>query len=304
MAAEQPASCRPRRRALLLVNEHSRQGRDGLGQATQALRDAGIEVDHRQGKGREDVARLIREARDDVDRVVIGGGDGTLNAAAPALIETGLPMGILPLGTANDLARTLGLPLDLAGAVELVATGHTRPIDLGEVNGIPYFNVASLGLGVDLTRALTRDAKRRWGLLGYAIAGMRVLNRLRPFHASIDIEGRVTESRTIHLAVGNGRHYGGGMVVGEHVFIDDGRLDVYSLEVENVWRLLRLLPALRAGRTQDWTEIRTLEGQEIRVTTRRVRSVNADGEIVTKTPARFRLLHGAVTVYVPSEAQE
>ncbi len=304
MAAVPPPCCRPQGRALLLVNEHSRTGRECLGPATTALQAVGLEVDHRKGTSREDVARLIREACGDVDRVVIGGGDGTLNAAAPALIETGLPLGILPLGTANDLARTLGLPLGLGAAVGIIAAGRVRPIDLGEVNGIPYFNVASLGLGVDLTRALTRDAKRRWGPLGYAIAGLRVLNRLRAFHVLIDIEGRVIESRTVHLAVGNGRHYGGGMVVSEQASIDDGHLDVYSLEVENVWRLLRLLPALRSGRTRDWTEIRTLEGQEIRITTRRVRSVNADGEIVTKTPARFRLLHGAVTVYVAGEDQE
>ena len=298
-----PRSC-PRRRTLLLVNEQSRTGREYLGPATAALQAVGFEVDHREGKSREDVARVIREARGDVDRVVIGGGDGTLNAAAPALIETGLPLGVLPLGTANDLARTLGLPFDLGAAVGVIAGGQIRPIDLGEVNGIPYFNVASIGLGVDLTRALTRDAKRLWGPLGYAIAGLRVLNRLRAFHALIEVEGQLTGSRTVHLAVGNGRHYGGGMVVSEQASIDDGRLDVYSLEVENVWRLLRLLPALRFGHTRGWTEIRLLEGREIRVTTRHVRSVNADGEIVTKTPARFRLLHAAVAVYVPSEGQE
>ena len=108
-----------------------------------------------------------------------------------------------------------------------------------------------------------------------------------------------TRSRTVHLAVGNGRHYGGGMTVSEVAAIDDGRLDVYSLEVTSVWKLLMLLPALRSGRTRDWTEIRTLAGQEIRVATHRKRSVNADGEIITRTPATFRILHDAVSVYVP-----
>ena len=289
----------PVRRTLLIVNEHSRSGREQGDLAEEKLAVAGLDVVRGHTTSRADVSRKIREMAPDLDRVIVGGGDGTLNAAAPALIETGLPLGILPLGTANDLARTLGLPLTLDEAVGVAATGRTRIIDLGEVNGHPYFNVASLGFGVDLTRALTGDAKRRWGPLGYAVAGLRVLRRMRPFHVEITIGDERTISRTVHLAVGNGRHYGGGMTVHADAAIDDGKLDIYSLEVESVWKLLALLPALRSGRTADYTDIRTLAGQEIRVTARRERSVNADGEIVTRTPAVFRVLHAAVRVFVP-----
>ena len=287
------------RRALLIVNENSRSGRDAGDEAEALLGAAGVSVERGRTQSREDVSRRIRERKDAIDLVVVGGGDGSINAAAPGIIDTGLPLGVLPLGTANDLARTLDLPLDLEGAVGVIAAGQTRRIDLGEVNGHPYFNVASLGFGVDLTHALTSDAKKRWGPLGYAVAGLRVLRRLQPFHVEIEVGGTRTRSRTIHLAVGNGRHYGGGMTVSQDAAIDDGRLDVYSLEVESAWKLLMLLPALRSGRTQDWTEIRTLEGQEIRVATRRHRSVNADGEIVTRTPATFKVLHGAIALFVP-----
>ena len=287
------------RRALLIVNEHSRSGRDNADRAQGLLEAAGLAVRRGHTTSREDVARRIRDLAGEIDLVVVGGGDGTVNAAAPGILATGLPLGVLPLGTANDLARTLGLPMDLAGAVDVVAAGRRRRIDLGEVNGHPFFNVASLGFGVDLTHALTSDAKKRWGPLGYAVAGLRVLRRLQPFHVDIEVGGTRTRSRTVHLAVGNGRHYGGGMTVSEDAAIDDGRLDVYSLEVASVIKLLMLLPALRSGRTRDWTEIRTLAGQEIRVSTRRHRSVNADGEIVTRTPATFKVLHDAVTLFVP-----
>ncbi len=287
------------RRALLILNEHSRSGREAGDQAEALLAAAGLVIVRGHTDSREDVSRRIREYRTEVDLVVVGGGDGTISAAASGIADTGLPLGILPLGTANDLARTLEVPSDLEAAVAVIAAGHRRRIDLGEVNGHPFFNVASLGFGVELTRALTSDAKKRWGPLGYAVAGLRVLRRLRPFHVEIEIGGVRTRSHTVHLAVGNGRHYGGGMTVSETAAIDDGRLDIYSLEVSSVWRLLMLLPALRSGRTRDWMEIRTLVGQEIRVTTHRERSVNADGEIITRTPATFRILHDAVSVFVP-----
>lgn len=89
------------------------------------------------------------------------------------------------------------------------------------------------------------------------------------------------------------------MTVSEDARLDDGRLDLYSLEVASAWRLLRLLPALRSGRYEGWSEVRTLEGRDILIRTRRPRSVNADGEVVTRTPARFRVRPAAVSVFVP-----
>jgi YegS/Rv2252/BmrU family lipid kinase len=232
--------------------------------------------------------------------VVVAGGDGTLNAVAAGLIDTGLPLAILPAGTANDLARTLGIPRDFDIAAQIIKEGVTGRIDVGMANDVPFFNVASIGFGVDLTRALTRDSKRRWGALGYAIAALRTAHRMRPFTAWITESDRVHVSRTVHLAVGNGRHYGGGMTVASGASIDDHRLDIFSLEVSSIWRLLRLMPALRSGRHQAWREVRTLTGQIVDVRTRHPRSVNTDGEIRTHTPARFTVRPAAVTVYVPA----
>jgi YegS/Rv2252/BmrU family lipid kinase len=285
-------------RALLLANPKSRSGGDpdtvaGL------LRDAGLEPLCPAMEGR-DTAALIRAHAGQVDRVVLAGGDGTANAAASALLETGLPFAMIPLGTGNDLARTLGIPEDPAAAARVAAAGRLRAIDVGVANDVPFFNVASIGFGVDLTHALTRDAKRRWGKLGYAVAAIRVLARMRPFSAAIRCGDHVVRSRTIHVAVGNGRHYGGGMTVSERSSIDDGTLDVFSLEVGGVWGLLRLLPALRRGDHGRWHEVRTAEGEEVEIRTRRPRAVNTDGEITTRTPVVFRVLHHAARVFVPA----
>lgn len=285
--------------ALLIVNRKSRSGAEQCDAATKALQQAGIRVDRRDCGSAEDLRRLIVGVGTGVDCVVIGGGDGTLNAALPGVLETGLPMGILPLGTANDLARTLALPEALEDAAGVIAAGNRRRIDVGSVNDHPFFNVASVGFGVELTRALTRDAKKRWGVLGYVAAGFRVLHRARPFHVTVTIGDQVRRSHTLHLAVGNGRHYGGGMTLSEDAAIDDKRLDVYSLEASGVISALKLLPSLRTGTQGHWSEVETMAGQEVLVETSQPRSVNADGEIVTQTPARFRVLPGAVTVFAP-----
>ena len=295
---EGTAGARPRR-ALFIVNRQARRGAIEGVQAAEQLRLAGLEIEECDCRDAADLAPTIREKARGIDAVIIGGGDGTLNAAAPALLETKLPLGIIPLGTANDLARTLNIAADVQTATAVIAAGKVRQIDLGLANGHPFFNVASIGMGVDLTRALTRDAKSRWGTIGYAVAGLRVLRRTRPFTARIVQDGHVHRTRTVHLAVGNGRHYGGGMTVSETASIDDHRLNVYSLEVNSIWKLLLILPSMRAGTHGRWEEVKTLAGKEITVETRHRRSVNTDGEITTRTPVTFKVLSGAVRIFAP-----
>ena len=287
------------RRALLIVNTKSRSGKESLASAVELLRAEGVDHIHKECGTREDVSRLIREHGAGVDLVAVGGGDGTMNAAADGLMATGLPLGILPLGTANDLARTLGIAPDLERAVEVIATGHTRRIDLGLVNGHPFFNVASLGLSAELAAQLTREMKRRWGKLGYAVTALRVLARARPFRATIASEEGTVRVSTLQIAVGNGRFYGGGNAVEKTAAIDDQRLDLYSLEVRRAWKLALMARSFRQGEHGAWDEVRAIRAREFEVRTRRPKPINADGEIVTHTPARFTIRPEAVTVFAP-----
>ena len=294
---------RPRRRALLIVNTAARQGQRALDGVKAACAEAGVALRQVECGQRGELADLVRAHADAVDMVIIGGGDGTLNAAAPALVDTGLPLAILPLGTANDLARTLGIPLDITQAARLAVTGRVRRIDLGEVNGVPYFNVASIGLSVELARELTREMKRRWGTLGYAMAAFRVMRRMAPFTAEIRVNGEVHRVKTVQIGVGNGRHYGGGMTVQETAAVDDGRLDIYSIDVRGWWEWPLLYPYFRQGRHGTWRNVHTWDCQEAEIRTRRPRPINTDGDITTRTPARFRVLPGAIAVVCPPAAE-
>lgn len=292
----------PARRALLMVNPKARNGGAPLDAIRAVLRAGGIEpVEH---AGDPDCSGLIKRNAEGVDLIVIGGGDGTMNAAARALVETGLPLGILPLGTANDLARSLSLPLDPLEAARLITTASPMPVDLGWVNGHYYFNVASIGFSADLAGELTAEAKKRWGTVGYAIAAFRLLRRARPFTIRIEHDGTTEKVTTIQASVGNGRHYGGGMTVSEDAAVDDGKLDFYSLEVAHWWRLIALLPALRRGTHGQAADVRAFSTTEIRLSTRRPRPVNTDGELTTRTPAHFKVIPRAVRIFAPEQDEK
>ena len=265
------------------------------------LKAARIEVVQVAADKDKPIADLIREQAPGCDLVIVGGGDGTLNAAAPGLVDVGLPLGVLPLGTANDFARTTGIPPDPVKAAELIATGSPSPIDLGEVNGHLFFNVASIGFSAELAADLSAEAKKRWGKLGYAIVAARLLARSRLFSAHLDHDGTTEKIRTLQISVGNGRHYGGGMTVEETATADDGKLDFYSLEVDHWWRLLRLLPSLRKGTQGRWDDVRAFQTTEVTIRTSRPRPVNTDGELCTTTPAHFRIRPKALSVFTPQD---
>ena len=294
---------RPKRRALLVVNSASRNGRHGIGAAAAVFGAAGIELVEAGCAAGADIGPCILAHRETVDCVVVGGGDGTINSAARALVDTGLPLGVLPLGTANDFARSVGIPLDLAGAAHLICEGRTQRIDAGDVNGHLFFNVASVGLAADLAKAITTERKRRFGRLSYAMSAAKLMLEARPFHATIlKGDGGDDETamvRTMQIAVGNGRFYGGGNVVASDARIDDGFLDLYSLEFAEVWRMALMIPSFPSGAHGSIQEVRTARAGRFEVITRKPRPVNADGELVTQTPAVFTQRKLAVRVYAP-----
>lgn len=282
----------------MLVNPNARRGEQALG-VVPRLEAAGFEVAVERFVDRAEVSPDIVRRAPGTDLVVVCGGDGTLAAAARGLMETGLPLGVLPLGTANDFARTLGIPLDLAAAADVIVRGHSRRVDVGEVNGHCFFNVASLGLSADLARGLTKERKRRFGRLAYAVQALEVLLLARPFRAEIVSQSERSQVRTLQIAVGNGRHYGGGSVVHQHAAIDDGHLDLYSLDPASVWKLALMFDSFRRGRHGAWDEVLTAKCVEFDVRTSKPMAVNADGDIVTQTPAHFRVRPAAVEVFTP-----
>lgn len=292
------------RRALLIINKKSRSGETGLDTLLDRLQSTGMQVRQAPLESPASIPDLIRMHASHIDCVILGGGDGSMSCAAQALIETGLPLGILPMGTANDLARTLHIPLDLSAACDVIAGGIVHEVDVGSVNGRLFFNVANIGLGVTVKRLLTADLKQRWGVFSYAHCLLRAIRDFQPFHADIECDGRQQRVRSLQIAVGNGRHYGGGMTVSEDASLEDARFHLYSIRPMDWWNLAKIGPSLKSGEFRPDAPVDIASGFDITIRTRKPMAVTADGESVTVTPAHFRMLPKAVKIIVPVDYLE
>lgn len=286
--------------ALLIVNPNSRMGGEAnMQEGIELLRNSGLDLIEVKSESAHNAAQLIDQYHDQIQLVIIGGGDGTISSAASALYRHQLPLAVLPLGTANDLARSLGMSNDLPAAFRNIVENKRYRVNLGVVNGHYFFNAANIGLGVRVTHELTPEIKKRWGVFSYLKAVFAALKNNRSFRAHIIIDGAPHHLRTIQIAVGNGRYYGGGNVIDETSTIDDGLLYLYSLPPLKLWELLTLAPLLRLGKQRQSRRAFCAKGTHISIKTSSKRAIHADGEPVGKTPALFEVIPEALEVIRP-----
>lgn len=286
--------------ALLILNPNSRMGREAdLAAGIASLEKAGMKLIQKSSRSPSDTGQIIDDLHHQVNLVILGGGDGTISAAAAALYRHKLRFAILPLGTANDLARSLGMSMDLAEAFNNILENKPHRVNLGLLNSRYFFNAAHIGLGVDVTRALTPEIKRKLGVFSYLQAVFVALQKNRSFRARITVDGKDTLLHSIQIAVGNGRYYGGGNVIDENSTIDDGRLCLYSLPPLRFWELLAMGPLLRQGKQRQTESTFCASGKEIEINTLPPRSIHADGEPAGKTPAVFKVIPRALEVICP-----
>ncbi len=272
-------------RVLLAVNPNSRRGRRFGEAARDELRRLGIEVVAHHGNG-------------PIDAIVAAGGDGTFVRQIARALHMKVPMGLIPLGTFNDLARTLDVPQDVAGACAVIAGGRTRAIDVACVNNAYYVNEASIGISSRIARLQTPEDKQRFGALAILATAFAALRVWRPFHAEIAFEGRRERVRAVQLTVANSHRFGGVISV-ESAAIDDGRLDLYAVDIDTLGQALAVLGAILTGRTGPAAGLQTFRSSSFEVSTHRPHRITADGEPAGKTPARFELLPQALRIFVP-----
>jgi diacylglycerol kinase family enzyme len=267
------------------------------------FKSAGVEAEIRLARPAEIAAEVRRAVIVKPDMIVIGGGDGTLNAAATILVGTDTALGILPLGTLNHFAKALHIPLDLDGAVQTIAGGQTLKVDVGAVNDRFFLNNSSLGLYPKVVAG--RDALQQW--LGhekwsaFIWAGVAVF-RLYPFlNVRIDINGTELARRTPFVFVGNNRYEMEGFRIGERVRLDGAVLSMYVANRTGRLGLLRLAIRALFKRLKQSKDFDMASAKSIQVETHHNRlRIAIDGEVCyMRSPLHYRVLPAALSVVVP-----
>lgn len=265
---------------------------------------AGVEADIRTTDRITDAFVEAAEA-EDIDAVVAGGGDGTVGCAAAALAGTGRPLGIVPLGTLNHLARDAGIPLDLDEAVALIATGRARPIDLGEVNGRTFVNNSAIGLYPRIVR--DREAQQqdlgRGKRRAMLVAGLRALRGFGRHRLTVRAGGGTAPVKTPLLFVGNNRYETSLLTFGRREALDRGGLCLYAPLVRSRLHFLGLglRGVIGLARQRDFLALDGLSDILVE-SPRPVLSVSLDGEVERmETPLRYRIRPGALRLIVPGD---
>lgn len=288
------------REAALIVNVHSRRGEALFKEAKTKLEAAGVRLiaahavtnpDHLQ----DTVARAVA---DGAPMVIVGGGDGSLSGTVDELVGKQCVFGVLPLGTANSFARTLGIPLDLDGAVAVIAGGERRRIDLGMIDRDYFVNAASLGLSPMIGKTVPHKLKRYLGRAGYLIWAVKCSVGFRAFRLVLDDGERERRMWSTEVRILNGPFHGG-VELSERADVGSGELVVQAVvgrsHARLAWDWYAKFFKLR-DRDVHTEEFR---GKSFRIETVPPQRISIDGEVLARTPVMAKVAAGAIEVAVP-----
>jgi diacylglycerol kinase (ATP) len=252
-----------------------------------------------------DGVQLARKAvAQKANMVIAAGGDGTINDIIQGLAGTETVLGVLPNGTTNVWARELGIPLDDAGAREILVNGQIRRVDLGCVNDRYFLLMVGIGLDGEVTQAVERKPLKRLGVVGYALAAIWLGPGYSGFPVVVQIDGYVVKTRALQIIVGNTQLYAGALKFTWKAQCDDGLLDLCIVHKRNLWGRLVVLWDFFMRREQRHLWVRYETIRSIKIETPQPVAFQIDGEAAGHTPAVFTVAPLALKVVVPPKTSE
>jgi YegS/Rv2252/BmrU family lipid kinase len=286
-------------RVLLVINPASRRGLKRRPVALREFQRAGVTVEElvtgHPGHARD----RLRAGAPTVDAVFVLGGDGAVMEVAGALSGTGVPIGVLPGGTGNLVAGTLGVPRSVRRAVPGLLAGRPRPFDLGRMGDHYFAFAAGLGIDVDMVLGTTASRKRTLGILAYVLSAARSALRRRTYLVTADVDGRVITARVILAIVANsGTVLGGRLLLGPDLRPDDGELDLCLFTPTTVGQVLGVTWRALRRDFRDHPHMQFVRGKRIRLSSEPVTTVQADGDLAGQTPVEITVMPGAARFLV------
>ena len=288
------------RSAALIVNARSRQGQAQFAQVCGLLDALPFPVDAHPVHDPDELEAVLDTAlAKDPDLVILGGGDGTISGLVDRLVGKGVVLGVLPFGTANSFARSLGIPLDMPGAVEVLRSGAPRRIDLGMIGDDYYCNCATLGIAPQIAETVPHGLKKVAGRLGYLGWAAWEFLRFRPFTLIVGEGADAERLRVVEVRISNGPYHGGTEMV-ESAEVDSGEIVVQAVVGHVKRRLVAnwLASVLRLRARHE--QVREFHGRSLRLATEPVLPVSIDGELLAKTPVVARIAAGVIEVMAPT----
>jgi YegS/Rv2252/BmrU family lipid kinase len=290
------------RTAAMIVNAKSRRGQALFEQACAAFAKSDLKVDAHAVDDPEKLEDTLKAAmKKTPELVILGGGDGTVSGLVDLLVGRGVTLGVLPLGTANSFCRTLGIPLDVDGAIDVILNGRPRRIDLGMIGDDYFANAATLGIAPQIASTVPHGLKKVLGRAGYLSWAALQFVKFRPFWLTVDAGFGPQHLKVVEVRIANGRYHGGTELMDE-AEVDSGEIVIEAVRghvkrrlianwVENVLRL--------SHRREDTTVFR---GKKIRIDTRPRLPISIDGEVLAHTPTVAKVAAGVIEVMVPADA--
>ncbi|GAA5484298.1 diacylglycerol/lipid kinase family protein [Haloferula sargassicola] len=300
----------PPRRVLAIVNPAAGQDQaeDILATIRRRLEESGLDFELRETEGEGDARRWAAET--DRELVLVAGGDGTVMEALSGIIENEreIPLAQIPTGTANLLARALGVPTDVDDALELaLRSGVAVPMDVGHlVDHDRYFALmAGSGWDADLIKAADRDLKDKLGFFAYVITGVKSLFSLKRSRIRLTVDDRRLRFRAhTVIAINVGEIQGSGIALGSNLSPHDGKLDLAIVSPNSIGGILKVLWRLLTRRYEGATELRYFSAEKIKVEADPPLNLEIDGEPIGKTPFEAHVIPGGAMLVVPREYAE
>jgi YegS/Rv2252/BmrU family lipid kinase len=286
------------RSAALIVNAKSRKGQHLFRRVCRRLDALPYPVDPHAVEDPDDLEETVRRALDKKpDLLILGGGDGTISGLVDLIVDRDVILGVLPLGTANSFARTLNLPLDIDGAIDVLAHGTPKRIDLGMIDGDYFANCAAIGISPQIAETVPHGLKKVLGRVGYLGWAAYQYARFDPFTLIVEDGATEHRMRVVEVRISNGPYHGGTWLVDE-ASVTSGQIVVQAVTGHYKRTLVKNWGASLMGLPARHQDTVSFSGERLRVRTEPLLPISIDGEVLAHTPVEAKIAAGVIRVMV------